>query len=77
MATKKNSLSDLKSKVVEHKTPVQKVVPVSTEKEQEVLFNAYIPVSLRDKLKMKSVRERIPMKDLLVDALKGYYNDLD
>ncbi|MCC9042571.1 hypothetical protein LNQ81_07695 [Myroides sp. M-43] len=44
--------------------------------EPEVLFNCYMPKSLRENLKVKSAKERIPMKDLVINALKGFYTDL-
>ncbi|MDM1410562.1 hypothetical protein HX038_07325 [Myroides odoratimimus] len=42
----------------------------------EVLFNCYMPKSLRENLKVKSAKERISMKDLVINALKGFYTDL-
>ncbi|MEC4052601.1 hypothetical protein VSP10_07325 [Myroides odoratimimus] len=44
--------------------------------EYEVLFNCYMPKSLRENLKIKSAKERISMKELVITALKGFYTDL-
>lgn len=73
------SLKDKLKDVKQVDTPRQEVVPVNSvqlDKEEEVLANFYIPKSLRENLKVKSARERIPMKDLVVEALRGYFPDL-
>ncbi|AJA69644.1 hypothetical protein MYRA21_2532 [Myroides sp. A21] len=42
----------------------------------EVLFNCHIPKSLRENLKIKSAKEGVSMKELVINALKGFYTDL-
>ncbi len=48
----------------------------SLSKEPEVPLNCYIPKSLRENLKMKAAKEGVPMKNLIINALKGFYTDL-
>lgn len=48
----------------------------SLSKEPEVPLNCYIPKSLRENLKMKAAKEGVPMKNLIIKALKGFYTDL-
>lgn len=61
-------------------TPVQKVVPVNTDddysNEAIANYSMQLPVKLRDNLKIKSVLEKKPMKDLIIKALLNTYPDI-
>ena len=56
-------------------TPKQKVVPV-IEKEKETSLGILLPVSLKNFIKLQAVNENLPIKDIILNAVREKYKDI-
>ncbi|MDM1399008.1 hypothetical protein HX049_17890 [Myroides odoratimimus] len=85
----KPKFSDLTGVMENPSTPVQGVAPVEViqkaqqskalddlSKEPAVNFTTSLPLSLREKLKEKAIREKTSAKDLIIEALLYRFEDL-
>jgi len=71
----KTKFSEALEQVQQNKinTPLQKVVPI-VEKEEEVGLTIFVPVQIKEFLKIQVVKEKTTIKDLITNLIKDKYN---
>ena len=70
------SMNDLINKVKSknQQSTIQKIVPVTNKKIEEVQFSFYVEKELYKRLKLKAFQNEISMKEIVNDAIR---NSLD
>ena len=71
---KKGDLSEVAERMQEKSSSAQKQ-EAKAGQEPKHRFTADIPKSLHKRLRLQSVEEERPMKEILVDALNDYLNE--
>ena len=71
---KSDNINDLINKVKSNneQNKIQKIVPVSIKEIEEIQFSFYIEKELYKKLKLKSIKEEMSMKEIMNEALRKF-----
>jgi hypothetical protein len=71
---KSENINDLINKVKSNnqQNVIQKIVPTSNKKIEEIQFSFYIEKQLYKKLKLKALNQDISMKEIVNEALKKF-----
>lgn len=51
---------------------IQKIVPISNKKIEEIQFSFYIEKELYKKLKLKAIKQEMSMKEIVNEALRKF-----